>query len=462
MIILTFLLVPISLLNKVLVSGVPGIMNTVPLYLFAIMFFWQVRSKKVRLEDLTVSKKAYVFFVVACLAQIVTVFRSFIITTTNSTIPVNLFSNIGNMLVTFSAIIFYYYFCDAMFTSEKAISSFLQSGIVTLIVLYMLVVIPQIITTFTPALDGWVNFVGRVFEERHPGNTLFYLNGSYATTEHRVNGFAPEASFFAAMIGIIFIPLLLSAIHNRYDVFKKRVSRYFYYALLLLTMIILMFARTTTGFLIVFLAILILLLIVHGRERLFVMIMLGFILILVIGLYIANPTFQTLVNSYLLKKQGTDNRMGGTISLFKMFLSYPILGVGSGATDYFMFKYVPISTTNNLEFYSNFLPAQSYPVQSIWGEFFAYFGVIIMIPVLIYIAKKVKIAIGLRKWLHEKNVADHQSVALYTYVIDAFLYSLIFFAVLACFSFSWTESYYLLFYSFYIVIINKLALQEKG
>jgi len=47
-------------------------------------------------------------------------------------------------------------------------------------------------------------------------------------------------------------------------------------------------------------------------------------------------------------------------------------------------------------------------------------------------------------------------------VIDAFLYTLVFFAVLACFSFSWTESYYLLFYSFYIVIINKLLKKKKG
>lgn len=457
---MTFLLVPISLFNKVIVSGVPGIMNTIPIYLFAVIFFLQIKSKKVYLNDFTVSRKVYIFFTVSALAQIATAFRSLFITTENSTISVNIVSNVGNMLVTFLAIVFYYYFAGAVFTSDKMVNRFLQSGIVTLIVLYVLVIIPQIITTFSPILDGWINFIGKLFEERHPGNNYFYANGSYATTEHRVNGFSPEASFFAAMIGIIFIPLLLSAIRNRYDVFKKRFSRNSYYGLLFVTLIILLFARTTTGFLVVFLTIALLVFSVHGRERIVVLSTLCIGLIMVIMLYIANTTFQNLVNSYLLQKQGTDNRMGGTIALFRIFLKYPILGVGS-AIDYFMFKLVPISTTNNLEFYSNFLPSQSYPVQSIWGEFFAYFGLIVMIPVLIYLVKKVKVAVNLRKWLREDGKSYSQG-GLYVYVIDAFLYTLVFFAVLACFSFSWTESYYLLFYSFYIVIINKLLKKKKG
>lgn len=457
---MTYLLVPISLFNKVIVSGVPGILNTLPIYLFVIVLFLQIKRQKAHLEDFKVSRKAYIFFLVAAIAQIGTAFRSLSITASNSTIKINLVSNVGNMLVTFLAIAFYYYFCSMMFISDNQISRFLQSGVVTLIVLYVLVVIPQIITTFTPVLDGWINFVGKIFEERHPGNTLFYAMGSYATTEHRVNGFSPEASFFAAMLGIVFIPLLLSAIHNRYDVFKRKFSQGFYYGLLLLTMIILLFARTTTGFLVVFLTIIVLVFSVHGRDKAVVIgtLILGFVMIVI--LYVANPTFQTLVNSYLLQKQGTDNRMGGTIALFRIFLKYPILGVGS-ATNYFMFKYIPISTTNNLEFYSNFLPAQSYPVQSIWGEFFAYFGLIIMVPVLIYLFKKVKEAIDLRKWLRG-NEDSNLSVNLYVYVIDAFLYMLFFFAILACFSFSWTESYYLLFYSFYIVVINRLLLKKKG
>lgn len=307
--------------------------------------------------------------------------------------------------------------------TEKDEFAFLKSGLIALAVYLLLVILPQIAVTFhITAFEQYVNDIARLFERHWRTHTdyNFYINGSYVATEGRVNGFEPEAAFLANLLGVVYLPILIgiTASGQKFWSWTKTkigdqvVNTIFSFIILL----VLLLAKTTTGILTAGIAYILWIIWSqnHLRKNLVGLAVIG--LFFIVFAYLKVGVIHDTFNQFLFAKQGTDNRLGGTIALALTFLTHPILGVGYGFTSFFILKNVPISTTHNFEFqnvYSQF----GYPNLSDFLGWFASFGLVIMIPALWLIFRLiartylVKYRVG-RLQLTEKEMAWHQGIII--------------------------------------------------
>ena len=92
-------------------------------------------------------------------------------------------------------------------------------------------------------------------------------------------------------------------------------------------------------------------------------------------LYISVPGYREIVSQWLLKKQGTDNRLGGTIGLWESFIHHPILGVGFGNEGIYIHQFLPDWSKHNSE-YINVYSKVSYPILNDFLGWLARFGVV--------------------------------------------------------------------------------------
>lgn len=273
--------------------------------------------------------------------------------------------------------------------SERDEKSFVKSGLIALSIYLLLVVLPQILVTLNVHhLSGYVNRLASLFERHwrmHGPNYDFYRKGSYVTSEHRVNGFEPEAAFFANLLGVVYLPILIGLTATGQKFWNWTRNRSWdlvvnvFFALTLFG--ILFLAKTTTGMLTAGVAFILWIIWSKGGMRA-TLISIAFAGVAIIAVaYVKVPTVHNLLNQFLFAKGGTDNRLGGTIGLLLTFLTHPIFGVGYGYTSFFTIKNVPEYTTHNYEFqhvYSQF----GYPNLSDLLGWFASFGLIVMIPAL--------------------------------------------------------------------------------
>ncbi|WP_238479206.1 O-antigen ligase family protein [Fructobacillus papyrifericola] len=273
--------------------------------------------------------------------------------------------------------------------SERDERQFIKSGLVALGIYLVVVILPQIFVTLNIGhLNSYVNHLAKLFErhwQMHGPNYDFYRNGSYVTSEHRVNGFEPEAAFLANLVGVAYLPLLIGLTaakskiwgHTRRtssDIFLNSVFAISIFGVLLL-------AKTTTGILTACIAYLLWIFWSKGKGRWSLIFLAAFGILMIVFAYFKVGVIHNLLNQFLFAKGGTDNRLGGTIGLLLTFLTHPIFGVGYGFTSYFIIKNVPESTTHNFEFqhvYSQF----GYPNLSDLLGWFASFGLVIMIPAI--------------------------------------------------------------------------------
>ncbi|PIO83055.1 hypothetical protein BSQ39_05435 [Loigolactobacillus backii] len=453
-----WLLIPISMLIKNFSFSLPGIIGTLPVYLFTLLLFFKWVTQPDLFGQLMVSRRVLIGTFAFGISQLIMIFYSYQITNRPqdtsglSTGPVNVFLFIANLFLV-------YYLLQVVISDQHKALGFIRSLLITYVVFGILVLIPQIVATRSHLMDGWVNFLGRMFEAEHQGRFDFYRHGSYATTQRRVNGFSQEASFLAAMIGIVFLPIVMAAIKNRYDYFSGKLHQrqWFYWVLLIFSFIVLFFAKTSTGFIVIALAVVILFFASSASDQRRYLKAGVVALVLLVVLYIADPGVQAILQKYVLNKQGTDNRLGGTIALFLTFLHYPLFGVGRGYTSYYSFLYVPKSTIANPEYFMTFVQT-GYPDQSVWGEIFASYGLVTIVPTFLYLYHKVKTALNLKRFFVKQT--DSSSI-LYVTILDSFFYTLIMFAVLAIFTFSWNDEIYFVIFFFYIVIINRVSGELK-
>ncbi|UOX36044.1 O-antigen ligase family protein [Weissella cibaria] len=252
---------------------------------------------------------------------------------------------------------------------------FLNSLLYTLAFYLLLVVLPQIVVSFGGDLTKWVNTMASFFERRWQGRS-WYEDGSYAATLHRVNGFEPEAPFLVMLLGLVFSPILISVIQEHTDNFRwLKKFKAFAWPLLLAVMVVLLTAKATSGFLMfLFLAIfLIIFAPKNSRKKIFQILVIAGSLMLV--LYISVPGYREIVSQWLLKKQGTDNRLGGTIGLWESFIHHPILGVGFGNEGIYIHQFLPDWSKHNSE-YINVYSKVSYPILNDFLGWLARFGVV--------------------------------------------------------------------------------------
>lgn len=453
-------LIPISMFTRSYVYSIPMLLQSLPIYFFAffVAFKFLVNSNTVSLIPINYTVIRVFAFVLV--TQLIMILYSFSISDRKSltsglaTGPINVFLILGNICLVYSLI---YLTVD----STKTAQAFFKSIIWTVIAFFILVLLPQIIATRSSVLNGWVNFLGKTIEAHHKGRT-FYDNGSYVTTLHRVNGLDPEASFFAVKIGVIFVPVILASLKNRYDILSGKLKRHLslYWTLLILLMITLFFAKTSTGMVVIGLTVITLFFVVPKQQRywLWCAIIAGFLMVIL--LYFTNSYVHNLLEQYLFNKSGTSNRLGGTIALFRTFLHYPFFGVGSGYTSYYNFKYVPQATTHNFEF-ENVYMKLGYPDLSVMGSILASFGLIVAIPLFIFVKNKLKKAKQVQAVLRTQHSSDACFVKT---VIDSFYFYLIYLIVLSFLSFNLQDEIYLVMLMFYIQVINQATkrLQSDG
>lgn len=273
--------------------------------------------------------------------------------------------------------------------SERDERQFIKSGLVALGIYLVVVILPQIFVTLNIGhLNSYVNHLAKLFErhwQMHGPNYDFYRNGSYATSEHRVNGFEPEAAFLANLVGVAYLPILIGLTAAKPKIWRhtRRISSDIFLNSVFAISIfgVLLLAKTTTGILTACIAYFLWVFWSKGKGRWSLIFLAAFGILMIVVAYFKVGVIHNLLNQFLLAKGGTDNRLGGTIGLLLTFLTHPLFGVGYGFTSYFIIKNVPEETTHNFEFqhvYSQF----GYPNLSDLLGWLASFGLVIMIPAI--------------------------------------------------------------------------------
>lgn len=455
------LLIPISMFVKSYIHSLPTLMQSVPIYFFGLFFCYKIYVNPNKINQISISYRVLEVYSVVLVSQLLMILYSYTVATRKeitsglTTGPVNTFVFFANLCLVYALV------CLIIETDldEK---SFFKSIVITLIVYLAIVLLPQVLATVSSIPDRWVNLIGRFLEAHHEGRT-FYDNGSYVTTLHRVNGLDPEASFFAAKMGIIFVPVVLAILKNKYNVISGKTNDklYLYWILLVLMMITLFFAKTSTGMLVIVMVVVSLFFVVGKKQRLYLWTALILGILGIIVLYFVSGYVHGLLNQYLFEKSGTDNRLGGTIALFRTFIHYPLFGVGYGYTSNYNFMYVPKWTTHNAEYMYVYMKSKAgYPDLSQMGSILASYGLIAAVPVCIYINNKLRKVKDLKSMLLKKSKSDAKSVFLNT-VMDSFIFYLIYLVVLSLFSFNIQDEIYLLMFMFYIRVINNAVANNK-
>ncbi|MCT4375944.1 O-antigen ligase family protein [Leuconostoc suionicum] len=275
-------------------------------------------------------------------------------------------------------------------TNHKEERLFIKSGLISLLIYMVIVLVPQLLVTLNNfSIRPYVNAIAHLFE-RHWMGRDFYAAGSYAVNNYRLNGFEPEAAFLANLLGVVYLPIILGIAITKQNFwhFKKHVAleKWFNWAFIGSILMFLVLARTTTG-LITLVVAAVLWFLWSKRDDKIILIIFGIIAIvgIALGYFFVQPIHDIFYN-FLFNKQGTSNRLGGTIALVLTFLSHPLFGVGYGFTGYFIMDYVPKSTTYNPEFQQVYKHI-GYPVLSDGIGWFATYGLVIMIPALWMLAR---------------------------------------------------------------------------
>lgn len=449
------LMLPITMLTKQFFWFLPGNFSELPTLIFLGWLVYYFGFKKEPLEKIKINNVVLLFLLIANLVQLLTMSY---FQTKVARMPMTATASPGvfHAWLNFTAIelgiVLIYYVVFFNIKTDRHINDFFKVVIITLIVYLIVILLPQVVASRFGFIDGWVNLVGRLFEQRWPGRN-FYAAGSYVTTLRRVNGLAPEAGYLASQLGIVFIPPLLAALKNRYDYFSSAehsMRKYRY--LLAATLVTLLFAKTSTG--IVVIGLTLLLLFITGTSTQKKQYLVGYGLLTIVGAlgYLLIPSLRNLLDQYIFQKSGTSNRIGGTLGLLTTFIHYPLTGVGNSFTNYFLLKFVPFNTRYNAEYFAVY-SATGYPVLSNAAGWLAQYGLVIVVPVIVYLYHKVRAAFLIRRQIHD--LSDAQS-CLYKTIIDSFFYSLIMYFVLSVLIFTWSENYYFVMFFFYVVVINRL------
>ncbi|WP_421017316.1 hypothetical protein [Furfurilactobacillus cerevisiae] len=444
-------LIPLTLFVRPLTTSFLSTAVSLPFFVLLVYVLGTVGVERNDLYRPQLSKKVIAFVLLGIAIQMLAILASFG-RYGNSPQDAGLAHGLIDLFALFITGILAYYATFFAVRSVSDIRKFECAVIVAFLAYSVIVLIPQIFASMSPLGHRWVDLLASVFERRWPGRD-WYTKGSYATTMHRVNGFEAEAGYLAALIGCVFVPPVIAAIHNHYDYFSntfKTKRRVPYFLVLGLMIVVLFFAKTTTGFLVIAL-IFFLLFFNSDRSDKRKYYLAGICLVFLIALsYIFIPQIRGMLNTYLFQKGGTDNRLGGTLGLLLTFVHHPIIGVGNEWTGSYIMQYAPAATKTNYEFLTVYAK-KAYPILSVWGGWLAQFGLVLVVPVIIYVYRKLKRALSLEKRLVNSTLKNRE---LFLTILDSFQIFLVMYFVLSILIFSWNEYYMLISFFFYTIALD--------
>lgn len=446
---MTSLLIPMSMLVKKYLP-LPYGWGEISIYFFLIItLFYLIKGRGIYLKDI-INVKLGLLITALCMLQAVAFLKSDIIGMLN----VDPLKALAKLLM-FVFLAFTYYVCLSIIVrSEYEVKSFLRGLFIAMVAVSLSAYLQLVlILTKNPVLVKINNAISNVFEQRVERE--WYENGSYTTTLWRINSIFQESGFFVAMICIVFMPFILSAIKNRYNILSVS-SKYrsvLYYGLLINFIIILLVARSTTGLIGIVLILFIILINFKMKSRVVIVSISLIIMSFMYYLYQQGGYITALLDETIFEKgkSSLDNRIGGTIALINTSIQNLFLGVGWENTTKYLFENVPVDYKFNYEYQNIFVPTNTYPVLSVFFGYFSFFGITLTSIFFYFIYKNYKVSKRLLQQLR-----DHNNYLLFKTIIDAEKYFLFIYLILSVFSFDWKQPYYLVIFAFYFVIRNIL------
>lgn len=449
---MAFFLVPISIFIKEYLSLPVSYLNTFIFYvylLFILMSFIK-GVKKTSLNEL-INWRGVAFFFILITFQFIAMLSSYA-DIGDSVMNRNPYKTIVVFILYILCIYIHFIVVKFSLTTINDISKFLRGIGVTLFIIITVSTIQLLYLTVSEGLAPLVSFIGNYFEYRWLGRD-FYIEGSYVQTVKRVNGFSPEAGFFAAQLLIAFIPFIMSAIKNKVNIFfyKRKYSALLYYTLLISIIIILFSAQTTTGMVAIGIIFFALILTLPFKQKVFFVFLFSIFLAIMYHLYQSNIFIQETLDNYIFDKEGTSNRSGGTIGLIKTWLQHPLIGIGNSYHNYYLMKNVPIESTLNSEFIEIYVAQNFYPILSLLFGWLAEFGGVILLIISIYLIKLLK---DYKLYTYRYSVLSRFSKKseFLMSLKDSCYYFVGFYFLMSILNWFWDASILLIIFFFFVVV----------
>lgn len=186
----------------------------------------------------------------------------------------------------------------------------------------------NIITTLSDSLAFLYEARWPAFEGVMGGVHNYYMNGSYATTIGRINGFSKEASTYSIGLTLTFAPFFLwvAACQGKDRILNPKEYKFY----LVLIIIFLILAKTSTG-LVLALSIVLIWFFLVGHEQLLVKVIYillgGFIFVGFVYMFVDPEKIEKL---YSLDVQSTMTRYGTVYASIKTLFLNPFIGLGDG------------------------------------------------------------------------------------------------------------------------------------
>lgn len=314
-------------------------------------------------------------------------------------------------------VIWFAYVLQKVFIRDAdSIFKFLASLIISLVVYLVIIIVPQLAVSFRLPFTEWTNFFASIFE-RHWDSRSWYDAGSYVATQHRINGFEPEAPFLVMLLGLVFGPILVSIVQEPMKKYKNgRRLQKLVWVLIFVLSVVFMMARSTSGYLMVSLLGMFTVAFAPRSTRKWLFIAGIVSVIVLITVYSFVPAVHAVFDKWLFAKQGTDNRLGGAIGLLQTFIHHPFFGVGFGNEGNFIEQFLPEWSKHNSE-YINFYSKTAYPVLNDFLGWLARFGAVVVISAIWLLSGLVIRAVNVYRRLLQLNNPEQIE---YRIVIRAF------------------------------------------
>lgn len=258
-----------------------------------------------------------------------------------------------------------------------------------------------------------------IFDQGWNGtNTKIFGDVPYFIYVGRINLFTPEASEAGHIILSFLYPFLLSSMIVDYSIFKFKVFRLNIetFVFILSIPILLVTFSSSAYYVFAFLIILMVYYKIRISKNKLVTLLLLIMIFLILSfciyyfIYDHLPQFiQDKVMYFITKifdsdSTSTSTRLGGIIAALKIFLNYPIFGVGFGNIRYILINYLPLPL--NVEQMAEYSTGIAFNPKSLSLSLLAQVGIVGML-VLIYFFYKL--------WFFLKKLSKKNLFAMYIY-----------------------------------------------
>ncbi|MDR0691361.1 MAG: hypothetical protein LBF32_04930 [Streptococcaceae bacterium] len=450
------LLLPISLFGKHVIKFLPDYFQPIPTVLL-IAYFIYLLIKRKRHFNLSITSGILFFLLIMLVSQGMATMRTIL------TFPL---TGIGVFEKYFQFVFLLFYFLLVYLVLKNSldqdikVSKFLKGFFFYGIFLSILLVI-QFIFIQTGWFESIVEFIGSNFAQGGYSESInpSYLTSTvqYLTQFARPNGLDPEGRDVAIRLAIIVVPFLLAALKNDFPLVKNKNKNRIVYLALLGLIILLMIAIQTLaslafGGLSIIFAISIVIIKKQKKKHVFYKEGAIFASLICLGIALVYVLPNATINL------GGANRTASAIALFRVFLHYPLIGVGYDFSSPYAIVAAPEKYSDSLTNIQIYLANNQMPALNTVLAWFSQFGLIVILPILFYIIRtKLDFTILIDRMQEAK--LNQEKITLYQTVDDLFFFGLIFLIPASFLLFDWRGLSYVMM-TFFVLVVKDLLKQQ--